>query len=192
MIHQITEGGSVFRIDNFPWDKTGARPETSVTVAHDKGGFHLHFLSYEKNLRAVETSHNSAVHKDSCMEAFIQFAPLSDVRYINFEANPNGAMYCAVRSCREDAVLIDTQVIDTFKISTSVFTDRWELDFYVPVEFIREHFPLYEHKKGAPLRANFYKCGDETDHEHYGCFNRIDLPAPDFHCPAFFADLVLA
>ncbi|MFA5695554.1 MAG: carbohydrate-binding family 9-like protein, partial [Proteiniphilum sp.] len=36
------------------------------------------------------------------------------------------------------------------------------------------------------IRANFYKCGDETAEPHYISWSPIDLPAPDFHAPQFF------
>ncbi|MHB1455061.1 MAG: carbohydrate-binding family 9-like protein [Saccharofermentanales bacterium] len=40
--------------------------------------------------------------------------------------------------------------------------------------------------------GNFYKCGDKTDCPHYGCWNPILLPAPDFHVPAFFGDFIVS
>jgi hypothetical protein len=42
---------------------------------------------------------------------------------------------------------------------------------------------------GTRSKANFYKCGDETEFEHYGAWSPVDLPTPDFHVPRFFGDI---
>ncbi len=39
-------------------------------------------------------------------------------------------------------------------------------------------------------RGNFYKCGDETKSEHYGMWNNIDSPKPNFHLPECFGDFI--
>ena len=189
---KIEKTGSVFLIENYPWDESGVRPVTEVTVGYDEGGYKVRFVSYETALRAVETEHNTDVYKDSCVELFAAFAPERDDRYINIEANPNGAAYCSVRRSRDDYELISPADIDTLAIRTSVFDDRWEIEYYISVEFIKKYIPAYEHREGGVIRANFYKCGDETDHVHYGCFNLIENRTPDFHRPEFFAEFKLS
>ena len=75
---------------------------------------------------------------------------------------------------------------------TSIFSDRWELSYKIPVGFIKEHIPTYRHEAGHIIEANFYKCGDDMDFPHYVCWNMITLKEPDFHCPKFFGKMVLA
>ena len=41
------------------------------------------------------------------------------------------------------------------------------------------------------LRATFYKCGDKTAHPHFLSWNPVGTPAPDFHRPDFFGELIL-
>ena len=191
-MNKIKREGSVFAVKHFPWKKYNpATPRTEVTLGYDDGGFTVHFVSYESNLRAVQTQHNTLVCQDSCMEIFMQFAPASDPRYINIEINPNGAAYCAVNFCRESSELIPPNEIDGLDIKTAVFDDRWEIDYYIPAEWISRLIPDYRHERGATVRGNFYKCGDLTDHEHYGCFHPIEWAHPDFHRPEFFAEFVL-
>jgi hypothetical protein len=36
------------------------------------------------------------------------------------------------------------------------------------------------------LKANFYKCGDETSNPHYLSWNNIMTKEPDFHQPGYF------
>ena len=38
--------------------------------------------------------------------------------------------------------------------------------------------------------GNFYKC-DESLHPHFGSWNPIEAPAPDFHRPECFGKLML-
>ena len=191
-MNEIKREGSVFEVKCFPWKQDyPASPATKVTFGYDEAGFTVHFVSYDTNLRAVETAHNTAVHKDSCMEIFMQFAPESDPRYINIEINPNGAAYCSACKCREEFEMVSPEDIDALGIKTAVFDDRWEIDYRIPAEWIRRFVPTYRHERGAILRGNFYKCGDLTDHEHYGCFNPIEWAHPDFHRPEFFAEFKL-
>ena len=192
-MNKITKSGSTFCLDNYPWEKDfPARPETKVTISWDESGFHVHFVSYETNLRAVETAHNTLVCQDSCMEIFMQYAAETDPRYINIEINPNCAAYSAVSYDRGHSVLIDPADIDTLGIKTKVYDDRWEIDYSVSVAYIQKYLPSYRHEAGAVLRGNFYKCGDLTDHPHYACFNNIAVPNPDYHRPEFFAEFILA
>ncbi|MBQ7346862.1 MAG: hypothetical protein IJW55_02815 [Clostridia bacterium] len=189
---KIEQSGTTFAIANFPWAKDyPATPHTEVTVSYDDAGFRFRFVSYETHLRAVETAHNTAVHKDSCMEVFMQFTPATDERYINIEINPNGAAYSAVSYCRERSQQINPADIDTLGIKTSVYDDRWEIVLTVSKEYIQKQIPSYRHGKGSILRGNFYKCGDETDHPHFGCFHNIVWEQPDFHRPEFFAEFEL-
>ena len=41
-----------------------------------------------------------------------------------------------------------------------------------------------------PWKANFYKCGDETLHPHFGCWNPVVAEEPNFHLPEFFGTLL--
>ncbi|MCK7480493.1 MAG: carbohydrate-binding family 9-like protein [Candidatus Moduliflexus flocculans] len=45
---------------------------------------------------------------------------------------------------------------------------------------------------GCRSAANFYKCGDETEFPHYGAWSPVETPAPDFHRPEFFGEIVFA
>lgn len=187
----IKEQGSVFNIECFPWKEYESKPKTSVKISYDDGGYFVHFESFETNLRAVQTEHNTFVHEDSCMELFAAFAS-DDDNYINIEINPNGAAHCEVGNGRAGRYYIDPCEIETLGIRTETYPNRWTIDYYIPVDFIKAHLPTYQHKKGTRLRANFYKCGDKTGHEHYGCFSPIEWPHPDFHRPEFFAEFELA
>ena len=190
--NRIQKNGTTFALNHFPWVKDyPATPKTEVTLSYDDKGFLVHFVSWETDLRAVETAHNTPVHKDSCMELFMKFAPDTDERYINIEINPNGAAFGGVCYCRERQVLIDPSDLDMLNIQTAIFDDRWEIDYRIPVALIQKYIPTYHHATGARLCGNFYKCGDETGHPHFACFSNIAWEHPDYHRPEFFAEFVL-
>ena len=190
---EIKREGTTLPIDCLPWrEEYPYAPKTSVTLGYDEEGLTLHFTTDETNLRATETEHNTFVYKDSCMEAFIQFDPAHDSHYINIEINPNGAAFAACGTCREDYGMVAVEDIETLGVRTAVHEDGWEIFYRIPVAFVKKYIPSYRHGEGARLRANFYKCGDETDHPHFASFAPIGVAEPDFHRPEYFAELVLS
>ena len=191
IMYKIEKKGTPFEIKNYPWDENGYRPKTVITIGYDEDGFSVHFVSEETKLRAAETQHNTAVHKDSCMEIYMQFAPQTDKSYINIEVNPNGAVYSSVSTSREISRKISPEDIETLGVSTKVHDYGWEVNYYIPKQYITKYIPSYVHECGAVLKGNFYKCGDLTVHPHFGCFADIIWKEPDFHRPEFFTDFKL-
>lgn len=181
----------IFKIENFPWDEGGYKPETTVELSYDDDGFEVHFMTNETSLRMTETKNNTDIYCDSCMELYAQFVPESDLSYINFEINPNAAVFCSKSTCRENSKLIESDIIDTFGARTKVGDAGWEAWINIPINFIKKEFPSYEHKNGAAIKANFYKCGDKTGHIHFGCWKNIRWSEPDFHRPEFFGEIIL-
>lgn len=180
-----------FLIENFPWDQGGYRPRTVATLTRLPQSLKVHFVSWETPVRAVETQHNTSVYCDSCVEMFLQPDPEADPRYINFECNPNGAIYCAVNTPGKGDVKLPAEVIDTFQARTAVYDDRWEAEMTIPAQVLQQVFAGYIHEAGTRIRGNFYKCGDKTEHPHFGCWKPIDWPQPNFHLPQFFCDIIL-
>lgn len=190
--YPIKRNGSKFELLHYSvWDRIQPPPPTNVVISYNERGFNVHFVSYETNLRAEETVCNAPVCEDSCMEVFFQYDPANDARYINIEINPNGVAYCAVCFNRHQYQLISPEDIKQLDIGTKIFDDRWEIDYRIPKALIRKYIPTYQHKYGSVLRGNFFKCGDKTDHPHYGCFHDIDWGNPDFHRPELFASFRL-
>ena len=65
----------------------------------------------------------------------------------------------------------------------------WEVALVIPYSafFLHDITSL----DGKTLRANFYKCGDKTEHPHYACWNPIVSDRPNFHMPDQFGKLIL-
>lgn len=171
-------------ITYYPWDFNGYKPVTYAEIIRDDGGFGIHFVSYETELTALRTEHNKDIFCDSTVEAFLNFSPDTSEDYMNFEVNSIGAMHCAKGGGRHNRVLTDPKIIDTLNIKTEKFSDRWEAEWYVSIEFIKEFYPDYRH--GGRVTGNFYKTGEEAKYPHWGSWRETGTEKPDFHRPESF------
>ena len=182
---------NALNVDCFPWGVNGYKPNTIVRIVYSDLGFCVKMETDETPLLARFTEDNSLVCKDSCMEFFFGGNQTGD--YLNFEFNPNGAMLLGVGDGRENRTLINFDR-DLFDIESAVSDGKWALKFFIPFEFSNQYFakPIgVSLKHTTEFYGNFYKCGDETDHPHWGCWNKIATKQPDFHQPEFFGKFIL-
>ena len=132
--------------------------------------------------------YGSRVWTDSCLEFFLQPFP-EDPRYMNIEVNAAGAALIAVGPDREHRVPLE-RCPGGMDIRASRHGDGWwAVAYTVPFALLEALFgrrPV----PGMAMRGNFYTC-DESIHPHFGSWNPIEAPAPDFHRPECFGELVL-
>ncbi len=166
-------------------------PKVEFSATYSDKGFYAHFTAYEKNPRAVMTQHLELVNKDSCLEWFMNFDPVHTDRYFNFEMNANGVANIAFRKDRYDKTPLTVEDIESMNIKTEIFEDYWTLDYTVPFELIKKYIPDYEFKKGLEHPANVYKCGDDTEIPHWGCWSMVNREKPDFHIPSYFGRMTV-
>ena len=174
---------NVAQINCSPWDKGGYKPFTTARVLYSESGIAVKMETDEKPLLSRFTENNSPVCTDSCMEFF--FRPnKNDLHYFNFEFNPNGAMLLGYGEERNSLELIkfDKSVFEV----ESVIAETWLLKFFIPFSFTSQYVDGFSEN----FFGNFYKCGDETPHPHWICWNEIKTPEPDFHQPEYFGELV--
>ncbi len=180
------------RIECYPWG--GAyRPETRFRAGWTKNGIRVLMQCQEANpLRRVREK-NGPVWRDSCMEFFLAPGDRAQDGYFNFEMNANGALFLGFGYSDTDFAYCDFPR-EQIALKAEICIDRWALDLTVPVELIRDYFPKFELKAGRVLRGNFYKCGDETEEPHFGCYFPIDsarIQTPCFHVPQYYGELEL-
>ena len=150
---------------------------------------HIRLRAVEENIRAEYTAPLSRVCEDSCLEFF--FMPEGEDRYFNFEINPNGCPYIGFGRSREDRVVLYRQdAKQLFGIHTQKTPDGWEAAYRVPLSFLRLFWPDFSFT--GSLRANVYKCGEQTAREHYLSWNPVSSETPDFHRPADFGVMTFA
>lgn len=182
-------------IDKYPW-RGGTGPRAQACAAYDDNGLWVCLRAYEKWVRAEYRMRNDPVCCDSCLEFFFAPTPDRGLKYFNFEFNPLGTAYIGFSPTglrADSAKIADAPDNAYFDIETTLRLGErpdacWQVCFCVPYAFIRRFVPEFS-GPGADMQGNFYKCGDKTDSPHWGSWNAIDLPAPDFHTPAFFGIL---
>ena len=173
-------------------------PQTIVEVRNDHEALYLRWHVCGEQLRAVTTSDQGPVWEDSCVEFFCQVP--GDDHYMNFECNCIGAMVGSRRKGRaEDVQPFSPEQMASIERRCSfpreAFEEKdgtfeWTVDLRIPLELIFPS-PVSELHFPRTLRANCYKCADKTKRPHYVSWQPIPLPAPDFHCPAFFGEITL-
>jgi hypothetical protein len=158
-------------------------------LCYDREKLKLRLEVREEKILSRYSGLTDMVCNDSCLEFF--FSP-QEGRYFNFEFNPQGSMYLGYGVDRHHSYrLYIPEYRELFSAGPFSTAGGWGIDFSIPLTFIRVYAPSFTLEKGRTLRANFYKCGDETEVPHYLAWNRVECPAPDFHRPEYFGKIVL-
>ena len=179
------ESAEVAKIDTVNWAGYGDCPNTTAKLLYNDYGIYVRFETDEKPLLARFSGQNDAVCRDSCMEFFVRFNE-NDPRYFNFEFNPFGTMYLALRTSRNDSEhpLEDKKY---FNVKSYVDEEKWVLQFTIPFEFADKKLGGHTQK----MYGNLYKCGDETENPHYASYYPVLTEAPDYHRPEYFGEFIL-
>lgn len=175
-------------VDCWLWENTSYAPETQVFLVHNAETLKVKIISYEIDIRCEVTEDDRCVCCDSCVEFFV--CPYEeDERYINIEVNPNGAMVMGLGKDRHNRISLVKQYKEQLSVRTQITKEYWYAEYSIPLSLLVQIFE----KEGPPtvMYGNFYKCGDQTNHPHYGMWNRIDSVSPDFHQPQFFGKLLI-
>ena len=161
-------------------------------LQYDAEKLYVHLWATEKDIRAEAADPLGMPCEDSCLEFF--FCPKAgDDRYFNVEFNPNAYSYVGFGTGIPDLLRLIPESGETlFDPVTRRTEDGWEIFYQIPWSFVRRFVPDFKAEKGVQIRANCYKCGDLTDHEHYLSYAKIGTVEPDFHRPEYFADFILA
>ena len=84
---------------------------------------------------------------------------------------------------------------EDFELTCVKDDESWSLHVCLPFAMVQKYVPSFAPASGTVIRANVYKCGDETAVPHYGCHFPIDasvIKEPAFHVPPYFGEMVLA
>lgn len=179
-------------INECVWGDT-YKPVCYAQVVYVKGdGFYTRLTCEETNPKAVHTGFFSDVYKDSCLEMFAQWDDSSDA-YINIEMNSIGASLIAIGANRYARTPIDRLIDQPFPVTAEIKEDKWTVTVRIPEKDLETIYGLSSDRfiPGYTIRGNFYKCGDETEIEHYIMWNPVGTPAPDYHRPEYFGKMII-
>lgn len=165
--------------------------QASAQMCWSESAIHVLMTAQEEPILARFTGNCDPVCHDSCLEIFL--SPIvGDMRYFNFEFNPNGACYFGFGSGRENLMRLhpwDLQKL--LSVKTWREGNRWGVCFDIPLETIRLFMPEFTLYEGRRMRGNFYKCCEDLSPTHELVWNPITNGVSDFHQPEFFGELVL-
>lgn len=191
-LHEALSGLESHVIDNVNWQEFPYRPSVNFRMACSDKAVAILFEVTENHVKAVAMENNGPVWEDSCVEFFAQWP--DGKHYTNFEMNCAGTLLAAKRTSRHDPAPFTPEQMAMIRRITSL--PHREIDSksagqsWWAIEVVPYEAFGYDVKPES-IRANLYKCGDKCDQVHFLSWSPIGLPSPDFHCPAFFGEIIL-
>lgn len=185
------------KIDNYLWMQNNYQPEVIVKACYSNDFIYLSFLVYEQKVTIRYLNVGDPVYKDSCVEFFINLFPEETEEYFNIELNAIGTIKMGYgikrnRDYLNAFDLKDIKVVTSIKKPVEDYhgSSSWKLYCALSIKVLEK----YSNRKFIAEDAigNFYKCGDETEFTHYGMWNPIESPTPDFHLPEYFGKIIFA
>ena len=187
---------------NFRPEGSDHRPCVKARLGYDDDSLRGIFRVEDQYVRAVHTGFQQSVCRDSCVEFFFQ--PGGGGPYLNFEFSAGGAMLChCVRDntrvtggfkdmtvlsddeCRQVQIVTSLPAIVEPEITEPV---TWTLAFAIPLAVVANYTEVSRPLSGQTWRANFYKCADESSHNHWGSW--MPVAQLNFHLPECFGPIV--
>ena len=178
-------------IDTYLWVNNGYKPRVEVQLLYSLKNIYVRFKAREKKITASYLHPNDPVYKDSCVEFFINPFPEDTAKYLNVEINPLGTVRAEFGS-RDKRDVVDPSLLKRIIVKSTVgkpvkgyYGSRsWSVSYRLPLSLLEQ---IYQNSfEGRNAAANFYKCGDETEYEHYGMWHPIKNSRPNFHLPEYF------
>jgi len=196
----LWQNAQALEVTHFPWEDSGHRPRTQARLLYDAGFLAIIFRVEDQYVRAVARQFQDNVCADSCVEFFV--SPLTDSdAYFNFEVNCGGTMLLYRCASRDETLTVAAEDGGTICMATTLprivepeITDptTWTVEYHIPFGLFATYFSATAPVSGTQWRANFYKCGDQTSHPHWGSWAPVDTQRPDFHQPGFFQPILFA
>jgi hypothetical protein len=199
-------GGEIWKpvaplyIEKYKWLDNKYTPKVTVRVFHTTNFIYLFYHVPEKRITIKHTTFGSDVWKDSCVEFFLNPFPESSDEYVNMEFNALGVMLIGIGRDGDDSKRyyfkqgevrgFETVSSVKYPVTGEHGSDHWRLYVKIPKRFFEKRYEKPFTDKSTI--ANFNKCGDETEFEHYGSWNEIVSPTPNFHLPQYFGELIFS
>ena len=185
-------------VASFRPESSAHRPQTHCKLLYDRERLYGIFRINDQYVRCVNKDFQADGYKDSCVEIFLQ--PKSTGGYFNFEFNCGGAL---LASYVTDPARIEGRIKQYTPLSPEdnrqvlryanlpcvvepEITKKqiWFLEFVIPFTLLAKYAGTLRDMSGQTWRGNFYKCGNETSHPHWGAWSKVT--ELNFHLPACF------
>ena len=182
---------SPFQISYYLWNSK-RRPAVSGKMGYIPGeGFFVRMTCEEADPLTTYTDYMDPVCNDSAMEVFLAFPEEgerlgSDVMYLNFEANSNGALYAAYGKGRKGRKPMPEEYLPLCHVRAERKEESWSLSFLIPEAYLKKECGVGRLDENTEMYCNFYKISETPEIEHYGSFHLIENEKPNFHLPLYF------
>lgn len=191
--------GHRLALENYLWNCT-VKPQTHADMSLDDEGLKVRFEVMESNPLTTALTQQEPmlmVCQDSAVELFLAFPDdehdqnfkpeLEHCLYLNIEINSHGICYAKHGHSRKNRTAFTSEQIASLKIRAERASDRWSVELIVPRKLIRElaHYDAFSPEHVWAF--NLYKISESSETEHYIAYNRVDVSAPNFHLPEYFA-----
>lgn len=193
----------VAQVERWHAQSAAHRPATYARMAYDATHLYVRFDVMDRYVRVVHTSPQAPVWQDSCVELFIQ--PSGQRKYFNFEINAGGniLLYCIEDPTRTPDGFVAYQKVSSAWLDRVVIGHSlphrieqtlegpiaWSIAYRVPFALFEAYVGPLSITSGTAWRGNFFKCGGDPTHAHWGSWAPIG-DALNFHQPARFGELV--
>jgi hypothetical protein len=198
--NKIWDKANSLKISNYLWMNNSYKPDVFAKLLYSNRYVYVYFKVYEKRVRIQYPNFGDDVYKDSCVEFFINLFPEKSDDYFNIEINAIGALLIGVGKDGDDLKrrYFKKEETDGIEIYPSIKepisgihgADYWTLYYRIPIRFFEDYYK--EQFTSDEAIGNFYKCGDETEFEHYGAWNKVENPTPNFHLPQYFGTIIFS
>lgn len=174
------------------WNKFPYRPICTFDIARSDSKLYIRYFVRGNCLKAIYTKDQDPVWQDSCVEFFTQIP--GEKEYYNFEFNCIGTCLASKRENRDNATSLTPeqmkQIVRMPSMGNRPFHEMqglfaWDLIVAIPFDLLG----LDGNNLPEKIKANFYKCADETSLPHYLSWNPIPTENPNFHCPEYFGEI---
>jgi hypothetical protein len=183
----------IHSINNNPWPQFNTNVKAGFSIFHNDNEIGLKYYVNEDVLKATSRYFNEDVHKDNCVEFFIEFE--QENQYYNIEVNCLGSIKVGYGKGTIERRLLPQELLKKIAINVVMKyilgnngpSFKWELLIIIPSNiFCYTNLSSFS---GLKCKANFYKCGDDLPNPHFLTWNKIIAETPDFHLPEFFGQL---
>lgn len=193
----------ILRIQHWYPNECVHRPDTAVHIGYGEDGIALRYRVRDADVVCRYARYLEPVYKDSCVEFFVR--PTDAPGYFNFEFNALGALlasYIEDPTRTADGFVKFTRLAPEVGEKVAVTSSwngavgvvdagpvEWTLDALIPWTVLGAYCAIEgPPDPGSEWRGNFYKCGDETPHPHWGAWSDVGEKL-DFHQPGQFGRL---
>ena len=185
-------------IDQVNWASFPYHPLAEFRIMHSETEIYLQFHVREQGARATyDYDAGSSPYRDDCVE-FFMIPSDRDPSYFNLEMNCIGHGTFHYGPTRNERHRCGDEIVSQIRrestLGSQAFGMRegeqeWTLTIAIPKRLYAQADLDLTQFSGRTVRANFYKCGDDTAVPHFLSWNPVTTPTPNFHVPECFGEI---